>query len=472
MRTTFTTAAAALLVLGSGVPLAAQSEGTPPATQQGAPTTQPGDAATSAAAVPAAPLGVVARGVPLAAQSTLSIPVTFTGEVRSRTEWDAPGGAAAADLFSMLRTRFAARVEPTAAVSLVLQLQDSRVLGTETNSRVASTVDQFDLHQGYLQLSAAWRASDVALRAGRQEIVLGNERLVGAGNWTNTGRTFDGVRALASAKGSRGADRWSATAFAAIMEENGRRFGGVAAGAPTLPDHFVAGASLTRGAPQKLGVDVTLLYDGGAQYRSFANADRTTLDARLRAPIPAGLRLELEGAAQTGTQSFVDASGIASGQSVRAWLLGARLARNVSRAALTLGIDALSGDAAPKDGRYTAFSTMFATNHPYYGLIDVIADPAATTKERGLHDAFGSVAVNVSSAFAPRLELHRFTLAAGADRALGLESDLVAPIKLPANTSLELGLSLFRNGTAAPAVALGDPGTTRRWLYAQLRAGF
>jgi len=456
MRTTFTTAAAALLVLGSGVPLTAQSAPVPEATQQGAPTTPA--ATPPAATTPAAP--------------TLSIPITFTGEVRSRSEWDAPGGAAAADLFSILRTRFAARVEPTAGISVALQLQDSRVLGTETNSRVASTVDQFDLHQGYLQLAGAWRTSDLALRAGRQEIIFGNERLVGAANWTNTGRTFDGVRALASAKGPGGADRWSATAFAAIMEENGRRFGGVAAGAPTLPDHFVAGAFLTRGAPQKPGADVTLLYDGGAQYRTFANADRATVDARLRAAIPAGLRLELEGAAQTGTQSFVDTASRKSGQRVRAWLLGARLARTVNRAVVTLGVDALSGDASPKDGQYTAFSTMFATNHPFYGLMDVIADPAATTKERGLRDAFGTVAVNLLPSFAPRVELHRFTLATGNDRALGLESDLVAPVKLPANTSLELGLSLFRNGTAAPSVALGDPGTTKRWLYVQLRAGF
>ena len=451
MRTTLTTAAAALLVLGSGVPLAAQTASTPAVTQQ--------SASTAPAATPAT-------------APTLALPITFTGEVRTRSEWDAPGGAAAADLFSILRTRFAARVEPTAGISLVLQLQDSRVLGTETNSRVASTVDQFDLHQGYLQLAGAWRTSDLALRAGRQEIIFGNERLVGAANWTNTGRTFDGVRALATAKGPGGADRWSATAFAAIMEENGRRFGGVTAGSPTLPDHFVAGAYLTRGAPQKPGADVTLLYDGGAQYRTFANADRTTLDARVRAPIPGGLRLELEGAAQTGTQSFVDTASRQSGQSVRAWLLGARLVRAVSRATVTLGVDALSGDNAPKDGRYTAFSTMFATNHPFYGLMDVIADPAATTKEHGLRDAFGTVAVNVTSAFAPRLELHRFTLATGNDRALGLESDLVAPVKLPANTSLELGLSLFRNGSAAPAVALGDPRTTKRWLYAQLRAGF
>src|SRR5436305_1152234 len=70
MRTTLTTAAAALLLLGSGAPLSAQNA--PP---------------------------------PVPSATTLSLPIIFTGEVRSRTEWDAPGGAAAADLFSMLRAR-------------------------------------------------------------------------------------------------------------------------------------------------------------------------------------------------------------------------------------------------------------------------------------------------------------------------------------------------------------------------------
>jgi hypothetical protein len=256
------------------------------------------------------------------------------------------------------------------------------------------------------------------------------------------------------------------------MEENGRRVGGVTAGSPALPDHFVAGAYLTHGAPQKPGADVTLLYDGGARYRSFTNANRTTLDARVRAPLPAGLRLELEGAAQSGAQSFVSASGVESGQRVRAWLLGARLARSVRRAALTLGIDALSGDDTPNDDRYTGFSTMFGTNHPFYGLMDVITDPAATTKERGLRDAFATIAVSVAPAFTPRAELHRFTLASGGDRALGIEADLVAPFRLTANTGIELGYSLLRNGSAAPVLALGDRNTTKRWLYAQLRAGF
>ena len=430
-----------------------------------------------ALAVAALALGVA---VPMRAQSAattsppapvLALPITFFGEVRSRTEWDAPGGAASADVFTMLRSRFGARVDPTRGLSVVLQLQDSRVLGTEGN-RASSLVDVFDLHQGYLQLVAPWRGSEIALRAGRQEIALGNERLVGAVNWSNTGRTFDGARVFLAPSGPTGADRWSVTTFAAVMEENGRRFGGATTAGTAAPDHVVLGAYASRGAAGKSGADLTLLYDGGASYRSYADAHRTTADARVRALLPLSLRLELEGALQTGAQSYVPATGSPTAQSVRSWLAGARVTHAVGRGAATAGVDLLSGDDSPADARYSAFSTMFGTNHPFYGLLDVIGDPAATTKERGLRDAFVTATHPATSWLAPRVELHRFGLASGTERRLGLEADLVAPIRLAAGTTLELGYALFRNGPAAGSLGLGADGSYRKWGYAQLRAGF
>jgi hypothetical protein len=418
------------------------------------------------------PLGAQSAPVqPAATTGTLALPIAFSGEVRSRTEWDAPGGPVAADLFTMLRSRFGVRVEPARGVSLVLQLQDSRVLGTEGN-RVSSTTDVFDLHQGFLQLATPWRGSELAVRAGRQEIALGNERLVGAVNWSNTGRTFDGARIALAPPGPGGTDQWMGTMFAAIMEENGRRFGGAATGTPSLRDHFVAGAYASVGAPQKSGVDFTLLFDAGARYRTFIDADRTTLDTRVHGVAPLGVRVELEGAVQGGSQTLVPSTGAPAGQRVRAWLLGARVARTTGRVTTTFGLDALSGDDTPTDDRYTAFSTMYGTNHPYYGLMDVLGDPATTTKERGLRDMFGALAMPIGTSFAPRAELHRFALATGDDRRLGTEADLVAPIRLTAGTSIELGYALFRNGPAAAPLGLGADGAYRKWIYAQLRAGF
>ncbi|PYP75483.1 MAG: hypothetical protein DMD35_21320 [Gemmatimonadetes bacterium] len=400
----------------------------------------------------------------------LSLPITFFGEVRSRTEWDAPGGGATADVFTMLRSRFGARVDPARGLSVMLQLQDSRVLGTEGN-RLSSAVDVFDLHQGYLQLVTPWRGSEIGLRAGRQEIALGNERLVGAVNWSNTGRTFDGARVFLTPAGPAGADRWSVTTFAAVMEENGRRFG-AATNVAATPDHFVLGAFASRGAPGKPGADVTVLYDAGAAYRSYADAHRTTTDARLRALLPFAVRVEVEGAVQTGAQSYVPATGAPSTQRVRAWLAGARLGHAIGRGVATAGVDMLSGDDAPSDARYSAFGTMFGTNHPFYGLLDLIGDPAATTKERGLRDAFVNAAHPLTTWLSPRAELHRFTLAAGTERRLGVEADLVAPFRLAAGTSLELGYALFRAGPAAQPLGLGTDRSYRKWGYAQLRAGF
>ena len=427
-------------------------------------------------AIAALTLGIAA---PMQAQSAtttppatvVSLPITFSGEVRSRTEWDAPGGAASADVFTMLRSRFGARVDPTRNLSVTLQLQDSRVLGTDAN-RTSTPMDVFDLHQGYLQLVAPWHGSEIALRAGRQEIALGNERLVGAVNWSNTGRTFDGARVFLAPSGTAGADRWSLTSFAAVMEENGRRFGIATTGGAPAPDHLVLGAYASRGAPGRPGADVTVLYDGGARYRAYANAHRTTADARVRASLPLAFRVELEGALQTGAQSYAPATGSPSAQSVRAWLAGARVAHAIGRGLATAGVDMLSGDDSPTDARYSAFSTMFGTNHPYYGLLDVIGDPAATTKERGLRDLFVNASHPVSSWLAPRVELHRFTLATGAERRLGVEADLVAPIRLAAGTTLELGYALFRAGPAAEQIGLGADRSYRKWGYAQLRAGF
>ena len=428
-------------------------------------------------AIAAATLGVAAPAYAQSAATTppaapvASLPITFFGEVRSRTEWDAPGGAASADVFTMLRSRFGVRVDPTRGLSVVLQLQDSRVLGTDAN-RATTALDVFDLHQGYLQLVAPWRGNEVGLRAGRQEIALGNERLVGAVNWSNTGRTFDGARVSLAPSGAAGADRWSATAFAAVMEENGRRFGVTTATATPAPDHLVVGAYASRGAPGAPGADLTVLYDGGARYRSYSDAHRTTADARLRAPLPFAFRVELEGAVQTGVQAFVPVTGSPATQSVRAWLAAARIAHAIGRGTATAGVDLLSGDDSPTDARYSAFSTMFGTNHPFYGLLDVIGDPATTTKDRGLRDVFVSAGHPITSWLAPRGELHRFTLATGAERRLGAEADLVAPFRLAAGTTLELGYALFRAGPAAAPLGLGADDAYRKWGYVQLRAGF
>jgi hypothetical protein len=403
------------------------------------------------------------------------IPITFFGEVRTRSEWDRPGGDVHADAFTYLRSRFGARIDAAHGARIVLQLQDSRVLGAEGNSSVTAP-DVFDLHQGYVELTSPLRATTLIVRAGRQEIALGNERLVGAVNWSNTARSFDGARVMiAPARVKPGAEPWTATLFAATMEERGRRFGTPPATTTSTSDHTVAGL-FGRHAFGGSALETTALYDGGARYRAYEDANRATLDARWRSPRLLGVSMDVEGAYQFGSQRFVPvAPALARNQHVSAWLVGARVGTpevTGQRVTLSLGADVLSGDETPGDSHYGAFSTMFGTNHPFYGLMDLFLDPASRTKDRGLVDALATGSIVLGPTATLRSEVHHFALATGGDKPLGWEGDLVLPVRVNSATGVDLGYTLFRAERGAQGVGLGGSGSYRHWAYLQLRVGF
>jgi len=415
--------------------------------------------------------------LPAAAQGTVptkTVLVAPFGEVRTRAEWDRPGGGGKADAFTLLRSRFGVRIEPTATSRVVFQLQDSRVLGT-TPTTTTSGADVIDLHQGYFELTS--RASGVvrSIRAGRQEITLGNERLVGPVNWSNTGRSFDGVRI--SLAPDVPDNRWNITGFAAIVEERGRHFG-----SPTpvvgAPDHGLLGVYGTRRASPTMTLDATLLYDADASYRSYVGARRATLDARIRSTRPASafpIGVELETAVQTGRQRYAPAGPApATQQDLLAWLVGARVGRFAQpgrRTTFAVGADVLSGDATPADGSYSAFSTMYATNHPWYGTMDIIGDPAASTRERGLVDLVGTTAFPAASVNV-KAEVHRFLLAEGPARPLGWEIDAAMPVMIFDVGRLEIGYSVFLAQAGAAAVGLAPNRSTKHWSFLQLALPF
>lgn len=424
--------------------------------------------------------GLTATRAACAQSATTTVPLTVFGEIRSRSEGDWPGGALATDVYSYLRSRLGVRAEPAAGVRIVAQVQDSRVFGAESNT-TATNPDMIELHQGYLELFGGWGASDLLVRVGRQEVIFGNERLVGAVDWSNTARSFDGARVQLTPRGSKaGAERWTATLFAATVDERGRKFGATTAGATSAtaaatPDHAVAGLFGTR----ILGsgsIEATALYDGGALYRTYSQSNRATFDARIRQGANHDVGFEFEAAWQGGTQQY-KATGTSPvvNQDVSAWLVGARLTRPTAagrRVTGTLGVDILSGDAKASDDTYGAFNTMYATNHPFYGLMDLFLDPAARTNDRGLVDAMATSAI----AFPPRttlkLELHHFAPQAGDHAEIGWEGDAIVPVRVSTAAIVELGYTAFRAGPAAQAMSLGANGAFRHWAYLQLKASF
>lgn len=74
-------------------------------------------------------------------------------------------------------------------------IQGQGALADPLNRPAYPNSKHLEFHQLYYNRAGLLHGG-LDIRAGRQELSYGEERLIGPSNWTNTGRTFDGVRAV------------------------------------------------------------------------------------------------------------------------------------------------------------------------------------------------------------------------------------------------------------------------------------
>lgn len=124
------------------------------------------------------------------------VQVFLRGEGRVNPDFGAASAPDTGTVLQRARIQLAASWGPLRAF---VQVQDARTWGFEasTISNEANT----DLHQGFLELGgkADSRPLSGYVRAGRQEVAWGNERMVGSLLWLPGARSFDAVRAVGRA---------------------------------------------------------------------------------------------------------------------------------------------------------------------------------------------------------------------------------------------------------------------------------
>lgn len=223
----------------------------------------------------------------------------------------------------------------------------------------SSPVDESapDVHQGYLDWQA--RGEDFALRAGRQEWVLGSGRLVSVRDGPNLRRAFDGVRLQA-----RFNDALEGLAFAGRPVRNLEH---------AFDDRHddgqrLAGLQLSWRLSDTMTAEIYAL-DYGRDGARFASglADEERRSWGLRTVGQAGpWDLDVEAIWQTGQWGL--------GQ-IRAWTVatdvGWTMQRLASRPRVGLKADVASGDADLDDGRLQTFNALYP-NPSYFsdaGLI-------------------------------------------------------------------------------------------------------
>ena len=130
--------------------------------------------------------------------------LSFGGQYRGRVEGQTgrefiPGNN---DFYYLSQLRLDFNIRVCSNLRLMVQGQDSHAPGLEIDPRPPSFQNSLDLRQGYLDLHRGDRRS-MGLQVGRQEISFGEERVIGAGNWSNTSRSFDAARFYVSTNSAR-----------------------------------------------------------------------------------------------------------------------------------------------------------------------------------------------------------------------------------------------------------------------------
>ncbi len=392
-------------------------------------------------------LGLVVLALP---HSVAAQDMTFGGQIRPRAEFRDPAGSGN-DGFSSMRVRASVTALLPRHVRAFIQVQDVRLLGEENNTLSDFRADNFDLHQGYLE---AWNADEgtVGARIGRQAVNFGGQRLVGAVEWTQQGRSFDGVRAMVRPS-------WGS------LDLIGFKLGEATSPSVDLDAELIgAYASVADVAGGTL--DVYGLYN---HVTSDPTGDPSTKQLSVGARLvgsASGVTYRLEGTYQLGERAGVD---------VAAFLIGARVAVAVADGArVTLWYDYLSGDDDPTDGKIRVFDTLFATNHKYYGFADLFLNIPAHTAGLGLQDIALKGSVAVRDDLTLRLDVHEFLLAreepTSASRRLGEEIDVTAVYRYTRNLTVTGGVSQVLQQDAFAAI--GRLSENMTWAYVMIDVGF
>jgi hypothetical protein len=371
--------------------------------------------------------------------------VKFGGELRLRGEWDGRTVDVGDDAAVLSRVRLGVRADIDTWLGAFVQLQDARAWGTATNTLTDASADFLDMHQGYADVGT----SRIKGRLGRQEVNLGDQRLVGAVGWSNTGRAFDGVRLLGNASGIE----W--TAFWMSIAERDE----------LLP------VGLNPQLNQGIDDDGWLI-GGFVSTKAGASTFELTGLVDRKALTDAMYTVNLRAHGGAGPMTYDAAGAYQFGPDRGAFLATAKLGVAFAKGSVAAQVDYLSGDDDPADADLKAFNTLYATNHKFYGYMDYFLAIPEQLDEAGLIDAVVRGSLSLPKGTTVRLDLHRFSLAKerGGSKALGTELDVVGSWKLHTLAALELGGGLFLPEdlatTLLPAFANGDE--PAYWGYAQL----
>jgi hypothetical protein len=333
----------------------------------------------------------------------------FNGEYRMRLE--AIDGSAfrpdADDAYALSRVRLNLTVAPESWLRAVFQAQDAQVMWRNPKPDGPPFEDTFDLRQAYIEVGRR-EGNTFELRVGRQELVFGEQRLVGHVSWLNTARSFDAVRAAYRHQNFR------IDAFAASVvnikegsfnkSTGGNNFHGVYGSFTKLVPKATVEPyvfwRLSRGLKSEAGIPSKL--------------DFKTIGLRWVGKLPANFDYGVEMATQTGSLGPDDVQAWGGH-----WLAGYTFAKPTSKPRLFAEYNFATGDGNATDQKRQGFDQLYPTPHDKTGLADQVG-------WKNIHHVRGGLELKPTAKLSASTSYHSWWLANTHDALYGVSGAVVA----------------------------------------------
>ena len=301
-------------------------------------------------------------------------------EYLGSVDFSKTGGHTSDDLM-LLRTLVHVGYNPTPWLSVYVEGRDSRGFWDEASPNPDQ--DTMDLHQAYVRIGNP-ELFPVSLKVGRQELIYGDERLIGQSDWTNVRRTFDAAKLRYEVEGfwvdafvSRPVVVWDDHFNESDSQD---WFSGVYASSTKLipwqeSEFYFLSRNTGNGSPQfygpspdPQGATARDIYTIGFHFKS--------LPGKL-----GGWDYNIEADGQFGRYKETTAGAPAS-------VAGKNLVQQAYAAVASvgyswteapgkprIGLEYLysSGDSNATDGTHGTFDNLFPTNHRQFGMMDIFS---------------------------------------------------------------------------------------------------
>jgi len=327
-----------------------------------------------------------------------------------------------------MRTRLGLDARLPQGIGLFIQVQDVRFWGEELSNRDRSA-DAVDFHQAYLEVDSVPGVGGL-IRAGRQEVHLGEGRLISAPDWGQGGQSFDGLQWIRPFEAGH-------VNLLYLRTQEG-----------TALDHDFSADFTAAWMNLAVGETGSLDFLGIHNRTGEPNGtSQTTIGPTIKGG-SGPVNFKLQGLYQFGDRVGVDVS---------AYMVAVSGAIEVldGRGKVTLWYDHLSGDddagEDSGDRELGSFTTLYGARHRFFGRGDYFLDIPRDTENLGFRDAALKLAFSPTPLLSLNLDVHAFSTAergAVSSQTLAQEVDIWIKYRFRDALDLEAGYALTWAGEA------------------------